>query len=72
MINNNVIGVAPSESEMVTSVPPSYTGGNIDDWRIGKGATVFYPVSVGKVAFGRTVRELHIYIYIYTYICIYI
>ncbi len=30
----------------MSSVPPSYTGGNIDDWRIGKGATMYYPVAV--------------------------
>jgi acetamidase/formamidase len=30
----------------VSSIPPNYTGGNIDDWRIGKGGTVYYPVSV--------------------------
>jgi acetamidase/formamidase len=41
-----VMGLAPKEAEMVDSIPPSYTGGNIDDWRIGKGATMFYPVSV--------------------------
>jgi acetamidase/formamidase len=41
-----VIGVAPSAAEMVDSIPPSYTGGNIDNWRIGKGATMYYPVSV--------------------------
>jgi acetamidase/formamidase len=28
------------------SIPPSYTGGNIDDWRVGKGAKMFYPVAV--------------------------
>jgi acetamidase/formamidase len=31
---------------MVDSIPPSYVGGNIDDWRIGKGATMYYPVAV--------------------------
>ncbi len=41
-----VIGLAPSEAEIVNSIPPSYTGGNIDNWRIGKGATMYYPVSV--------------------------
>ncbi len=41
-----VIGVAPAEAEMVSSVPPHYAGGNVDDWRIGKGATMYYPVSV--------------------------
>ena len=32
-----VIGLAPKEADMVDSIPPSYTGGNIDNWRIGKG-----------------------------------
>jgi acetamidase/formamidase len=41
-----VIGLAPDEVEIVDSIPPSYTGGNIDDWRIGKGATMYYPVAV--------------------------
>jgi len=35
----------------VDSIPPSYTGGNIDNWRIGKGATMFYPVSVPGALF---------------------
>ena len=41
-----VIGLAPKEADMVNSIPPSYTGGNMDDWRVGKGATLYYPVSV--------------------------
>jgi acetamidase/formamidase len=41
-----VLGLAPKEADVVNSIPPSYTGGNIDDWRIGKGATMYYPVSV--------------------------
>ena len=41
-----VMGLAPKEADTVNSVPPSYTGGNIDNWRIGKGASVFYPVAV--------------------------
>ncbi len=41
-----VIGLAPSESDEVNSIPPTYTGGNIDNWRIGKGATMYYPVAV--------------------------
>jgi len=45
------IGVAPSEAEMVSSIPPSYTGGNIDNWRIGKGAMVYYPVAVAGAMF---------------------
>jgi acetamidase/formamidase len=40
------MGLAPSEADFVSSIPPSYTGGNIDDWRIGKGARMFYPVAV--------------------------
>jgi len=40
------IGVAPKEADIVDTIPPSYTGGNIDNWRIGKGATMFYPVAV--------------------------
>jgi acetamidase/formamidase len=38
--------VAPKEADIVDSIPPSYTGGNIDDWRIGMGATMYYPVAV--------------------------
>ncbi len=41
-----VLGVAPKEVDMVSSIPPNYTGGNIDNWRIGKGGTMYYPVSV--------------------------
>ena len=41
-----VMGLAPAEADIVDSIPPSYTGGNIDNWRIGKGATMYYPVAV--------------------------
>ncbi len=41
-----VIGVAPSEADYVDSIPPGYFGGNIDNWRVGKGATMYYPVAV--------------------------
>ena len=40
------MGLAPSEADFVSSIPPSYSGGNIDDWRIGKGARMYYPVAV--------------------------
>lgn len=40
------LGLAPAEADIVDSIPPSYTGGNIDNWRIGKGATMYYPVAV--------------------------
>jgi len=43
-----VLGLAPREANLVDSIPPSYTGGNIDDWRIGKGAIMYYPVAVPK------------------------
>jgi len=38
--------VAPKEVEIVDSIPPSYFGGNLDDWRAGAGATIYLPVSV--------------------------
>jgi acetamidase/formamidase/AraC-like DNA-binding protein len=41
-----VIAVAPREADFVDSVPPSYFGGNLDNWRLGKGSTVYLPVSV--------------------------
>lgn len=41
-----VIAVAPREADLIDSVPPSYFGGNLDNWRLGKGASVYLPVSV--------------------------
>jgi acetamidase/formamidase len=41
-----VLGLAPAEADLVDSIPPNWVGGNIDDWRIGKGATMYYPVAV--------------------------
>jgi acetamidase/formamidase/AraC-like DNA-binding protein len=41
-----VIGVAPREPGLVDSVPPAYFGGNLDNWRLGKGAAVYLPVAV--------------------------
>jgi acetamidase/formamidase len=41
-----VMGVAPKEADVVDSIPPGYFGGNMDNWRIGKGATMYYPVAV--------------------------
>lgn len=40
------IGVAPKEGELVDSIPPSYFGGNLDNWRAGQGSTIYLPVSV--------------------------
>src|SRR5712671_2785343 len=41
-----VMGVAPKEADYVDSIPPGYFGGNMDNWRIGKGATMYYPIAV--------------------------
>jgi acetamidase/formamidase/AraC-like DNA-binding protein len=41
-----VIAVAPREVDFVDSIPPSYFGGNLDNWRLGKGAAVYLPVAV--------------------------
>ncbi|MFT4198389.1 MAG: acetamidase/formamidase family protein [Pseudoxanthomonas sp.] len=46
-----VIAVAPREAYMVDSIPPSYFGGNIDNKRAGKGATLYLPVSVPGALF---------------------
>jgi acetamidase/formamidase len=41
-----VIALAPAETGLVDSVPPSYFGGNLDNWRIAKGATIYLRVAV--------------------------
>jgi acetamidase/formamidase len=46
-----VMGVAPKEADVVDSIPPGYFGGNIDNWRIGKGATIYYPIAVPGALF---------------------
>ncbi len=46
-----VMGVAPKEADIVDSIPPGYFGGNMDNWRIGKGATMYYPVAVPGALF---------------------
>jgi acetamidase/formamidase len=40
------MGVAPAAPGRHSSVPPGSHGGNIDNWRIGAGARMFYPVQV--------------------------
>jgi len=42
--NNYNIGIDGAEG--ANSIPPSRFGGNVDDWRIGKGGTMFYTVEV--------------------------
>jgi acetamidase/formamidase len=40
------MGVVPAAPERVSSVPPGDHGGNVDNWRIGAGGTMYYPVQV--------------------------
>jgi acetamidase/formamidase len=40
------MGVAPAAPGRHSSVPPGDHGGNVDNWRIGAGASMFYPVQV--------------------------
>ncbi len=46
-----VLAVAPREQGMVDSIPPSYFGGNLDNWRAGKGTQLYLPVSVDGALF---------------------
>ena len=39
-----VMGVAPDTPGRHSSIPPGVFGGNVDNWRIGPGATACYPV----------------------------
>jgi acetamidase/formamidase len=41
-----VMGVAPAEPGRISSIPPGVFGGNVDNWRVGPGATMCYPVFV--------------------------
>ena len=36
---------------MVDSIPPGYFGGNMDNWRVGRGATMYHPVAVPGALF---------------------
>jgi acetamidase/formamidase len=44
-------GVAPDVRGRVSTIPPGVHGGNIDNWRIGAGATMYYPVQVDGALF---------------------
>jgi acetamidase/formamidase len=44
-------GVAPAVDGRVSTIPPGRHGGNIDNWRIGAGATMYYPVQVPGALF---------------------
>lgn len=39
-----VMGVAPAEPGRHSSIPPGVFGGNVDNWRLGPGAVMRYPV----------------------------
>jgi acetamidase/formamidase len=51
-------GVAPDVPGRISTVPPGRHGGNIDNWRIGAGATMYYPVQVDGALF--SVGDPHI------------
>jgi acetamidase/formamidase len=44
-------GVAPNVAGRVSTIPPGAHGGNIDNWRIGAGAVMYYPVAVDGALF---------------------
>ncbi|MBI1733152.1 MAG: acetamidase/formamidase family protein [Gammaproteobacteria bacterium] len=44
-------GVTPDVPGRTSSIPPGRHGGNIDNWRIGAGATMYYPVQVDGALF---------------------
>jgi acetamidase/formamidase len=44
-------GVAPDVAGRVSTIPPGVHGGNIDNWRIGAGSTMYYPVQVDGALF---------------------
>ncbi len=44
-------GVAPNAEGRVSTIPPGLHGGNIDNWRIGAGSTMYYPVQVDGALF---------------------
>jgi len=39
-----VMGVAPAETGRISSIPPGVFGGNVDNWRLGAGTAMAYPV----------------------------
>ncbi|MFT4089967.1 MAG: acetamidase/formamidase family protein [Asticcacaulis sp.] len=41
-----LVALAPAQGDLVDSVPPANFGGNMDNWRLGAGASVFLPVGV--------------------------
>ena len=46
-----IMGVAPSTTEALSTVPPRANGGNLDDPNIGVGTTVYFPVFIEGALF---------------------
>ncbi|WP_165855657.1 acetamidase/formamidase family protein [Marinobacter sp. JSM 1782161] len=44
-------GVAPDVPGRMSTIPPGLHGGNIDNWRIGAGSTMYYPIAVDGALF---------------------
>lgn len=46
-----VMGVAPDTDEMLSTIPPRYNGGNMDDPHMIEGTTIYFPVFVEGALF---------------------
>ncbi|MET0530321.1 MAG: acetamidase/formamidase family protein, partial [Microvirga sp.] len=44
-------GFAQDDRGRVSTIPPCKHGGNLDNWRIGAGATMYYPIDVDGALF---------------------
>ena len=42
------VALAPAYDGLVDSVPPANFGGNLDNWRVGPGGSIFLPVAVAE------------------------
>lgn len=42
------VALAPAQDGLVDTVPPGDFGGNIDNWRLGPGGSIFLPVNVAE------------------------
>jgi acetamidase/formamidase/AraC-like DNA-binding protein len=42
------VALAPAQEGLVDSVPPANFGGNLDNWRLGAGGSVYLPVNVAE------------------------
>jgi len=46
-----LLGVTPNNDHRVSSIPPSYFGGNMDNWRATTGASIYLPVEIPGAGF---------------------